>query len=928
LAELEKAYSPNDIEAKWSAAWKGRKAFRPDADSRDAPFTIILPPPNITGSLTVGHALGTTVQDVLCRWNRLRGFNVLWLPGTDHAGIATQKVVERALLERGITKEELGRDAFLEECWRWKDTYHDRIVEQLERLGASLDWSREAFTLDPGVSRAVREVFVRLYEKGLIYRDRYIVNWCPSCGTAISDEEVDFVDTHGKLYYIAYPFADGGGEIVVGTTRPETMLGDVAVAMSPEDERAGKLADTLLELPLTGRRIPIIVDEAVDPAFGTGFLKVTPGHDATDFLIGLRHRFAPVIVIDRSGTMSEAAGRFAGLDRFEARTAVLAALRELGLLRKIEDYDHAVGHHDRCGTVIEPSVSLQWFLRMKPLAGPGIEAVERGAILFTPERWGNIYLSWMKNIRDWCISRQLWWGHRIPVWYCGECEETIAAVETPTHCTRCGSTKLTQEEDVLDTWFSSWLWTFSPLGWPESTKDLETFHPTDVLVTAGDIIFFWVARMIMASIEFMREIPFTTVYVTGIVRDVKGRKMSKSLGNSPDPIDIIDRSGADAFRFTLMMLSPPGQDIMFDESKVEVGKHFANKVWNASRLVLGRSLDPETNPAAGPAVVSKESGPGSALHRSPADNREGGAATVPDDREPAAELYRSVFGSLPPGAASFGWEDRWIVSRLSRRVAELEQQIDSYRFDEASRTLYDFFWHEFCDWYLELSKVAAREGASRARGVSLTARSVLGASMNLLHPFMPFITEEIWSLLSSERSQLASRRFAGMSGGWTDAALEDSVEFFREVVATIRNLRQTFNIPPGKRVAAVINCREGRLLPSRLEPFRESIRALAKVDELTISEGEAKPRGSAAAGLAAAEIYLPLAGIVDIEAERNRLSRDLEKITRESDKILTRLKDERFLERAPSDVVEQERSRYNEMADRKERIAGILEDLK
>ena len=924
MPELEKTYNPSAVDKKWTGVWNDRGVFTPDADSRDTPFTIILPPPNITGSLTVGHALGTTVQDLLCRWKRLKGFNVLWLPGTDHAGIATQKVVERALLEQGITKEQLGRDAFLGECWKWKEKYHDRIIEQLERLGASLDWSREAFTLDPGVSRAVREVFVRLYRKGLIYRDRYIVNWCPSCKTAISDEEVDFVDTHGKLYYIAYPYAGGGGEIVVGTTRPETMLGDVAVAMNPGDERAAALKGRLLDLPLTGRTIPIIFDEAVDPAFGTGCLKVTPGHDATDFLIGLRHQLDPVIVIDREGKMNEEAGRFAGLDRLEARKRVLAALEEQQLLRKIEDYDHAIGHHDRCGTAIEPFISRQWFLSMKPLAEPGIDAVKRGDIEFTPERWKNIYLSWMENIRDWCISRQLWWGHRIPVWYCGDCEAVIAAADEPESCPKCAGSKLTQDEDVLDTWFSSWLWTFSPMGWPEKTKDLETFHPTDVLVTAGDIIFFWVARMIMASLEFMREIPFWSVYVTGIVRDVKGRKMSKSLGNSPDPIDIIDRYGADAFRFTLMMLSPPGQDIMFDESKVEVGKHFANKIWNATRLVLSQQVDPagereaEAAGRAGgegcTAAVTQDTGSGKPL---------GGAL----EADPAAELSRSMFGNMPQGEVSFGWEDRWILSRLSRRARELEEYFDSCRFDEAARTLHDFFWHEFCDWYLELSKAAAKRGEARARGAALTAKSVLGASVMLLHPMMPFITEEIWSMLSPGSTVLAGCRFAGIPERCLDTVLETDVEFFKEIVSSIRNLRQSFNIPPGKSVPAILNGETGGGLPERLERFREAIRLLAKVDDLTVAEGAVKPQGSAAAGLASIEIYLPLTGIVDIDGEKMRLGKDLEKISRECEKIASRLKDGRFLEKAPPDVVEQERTRYNEMADRKRRVARILEDL-
>ena len=690
---LEKVYNPQEIEGKWNGTWNEAGIFGADSDSDSNPYTIILPPPNITGILTIGHALGSTVQDLLIRWKRMRGFNTLWLPGTDHAGIATQKVVERALSNRGIEREEMGRERFIEECFRWKEEYHRSIVEQLESLGASLDWSREAFTLDSGVSRAVREVFVRLYEKGLIYRSRYIVNWCPSCGTAISDEEVVFEPVKGKLYYIAYPLAEGDQEIVVGTTRPETMLGDVAVAISDRDERADELEGKLLCLPLTERKIPIILDEAVDPEFGTGRLKVTPAHDATDFEIGLRHGLDPFIVIGRDGLMNEAAGSYGGLPIMEARERILHDLEAQGLLRNIEEYDHSVGHHDRCGEMIEPAVSRQWFLGMKELAGPAIRVVREEEVVFTPERWKNIYLSWMENIRDWCISRQLWWGHRIPVWYCGECEAIVVSVEEPTTCGECGSADLTQDEDVLDTWFSSWLWTFSPMGWPEDTKDLKVFHPTDVLVTGGDIIFFWVARMIMASLEFMGEIPFRAVYITGIVRDVKGFKMSKSLGNSPDMIDVIGRTGADALRFSLMMLSPPGQDLLFDESRVDVGRHFANKIWNAARFVLGQDV---------PLNQGTENG---------------------EVEGPIPELHALLFGESPSGKMEFHWEERWIASRLWTRFEEMERALEFFRFDEAARIVYDFFWHEFCDWYLELSKRSFRDGGARGLGASVTARS-------------------------------------------------------------------------------------------------------------------------------------------------------------------------------------------------------------
>ena len=891
---LEKVYNPREIEGKWSTVWSEAGVFRADANAGSKPYTIILPPPNITGILTIGHGLGSTVQDLLVRWKRMRGFNVLWLPGTDHAGIATQKVVERALSERGIDREEMGRERFIEECFAWKREYHRSIVEQLDSLGASLDWSREAFTLDEGVSRAVREVFVRLYEKGLIYRSRYIVNWCPSCGTAISDEEVLFEPEKGKLYYIAYPFAEGEGEVVVGTTRPETMLGDMAVAVSPRDEGAAKLEGTMLELPLTGRQIPIILDDAVDPEFGTGRLKVTPAHDATDFEIGRRHGLEPFVVIGRDGRMSEAAGGYEGLSIGEARERILSDLEKAGLLRSIEDYDHSVGHHDRCGGMIEPAVSRQWFLRMRELAEPAIGVVRDGEVVFTPERWKNIYLNWMENIRDWCISRQLWWGHRIPVWYCDGCGEIIVAVEEPTRCPSCGGSELRQDEDVLDTWFSSWLWTFSPLGWPEQTKDLEVFHPTDVLVTAGDIIFFWVARMIMASLEFMGEIPFGTVYITGIVRDARGLKMSKSLGNSPDMIDVIGRTGADALRFSLMMLSPPGQDLHFDEGKVEVGRHFANKIWNAARFVLG--------------------------HEVPSSEGEG-------TEGPVSELHLSLFEEPPPGDLELGWEERWIASRLGSRFEEMDRALESFRFDEAARIGYDFFWHEFCDWYLEMSKSSLREGGARGRGASATARSVLGASLVMLHPMMPFLTEEIWSMLDGRGRLLAGFVFESPPEGLRNEELEQDVTLFQEIVTGIRNLRQSFGIEPAKEVSVILSCAKGKGYVDKLELFRGQIERLARLSDLRIGEALPKPEGSAATGLASVEIYMPLGGIVDIEAERERIGKGLEKLSLDIEKIEARLADARFLEKAPPDVVERERERFSEMGERMKRMKKILEDL-
>jgi valyl-tRNA synthetase len=896
---LEKVYKPNDIEKRWSDAWRESGVFDADSSSEKDGYCIILPPPNVTGMLTVGHALGTTVQDILCRWKRLTGREVLWLSGTDHAGIATQNVVERSLAEKGTSRAELGREKFLEECWAWKEKYHGRIVQQLGRLGASLDWSREAFTLDPGVSKAVREIFVRLHEKGLIYRGKYIVNWCPHCGTAISDEEVEFREEDSKLWNIAYPFTDGSGEVIVSTTRPETMLGDVAVAMSAEHERAKELEGKTVRLPLTDREIPIVLDEAVDPEFGTGFLKVTPAHDATDFEIGLRHGLEPFVVIDSKGTMNKKAGEYSGMDIKEARKAVLGELEKQGLLREIEDYRHSVGHHDRCGNTIEPYVSKQWFLKMDSLAAPAIDVVKKGETVFFPERWKNIYLSWMENIRDWCISRQLWWGHRIPVWYCDGCGQEIVAREDPSACPGCGSGEIRQDEDVLDTWFSSWLWTFSPMGWPDDTDDLRKFHPTDVLVTGGDIIFFWVARMIMASLEFRGEIPFSDVYITGIVRDGQGRKMSKSLGNSPDMIDIIDRHGADAFRFSLMMLSPPGQDLLFDEKKVDVGKHFANKIWNAARFVLSQEL--------GDGLFGDD-----------------GMAGEPHCM---SNLFEILYGRQPSGSFETGWEDEWIASRLAARMEDYSSAIDSYRFDEASRTVYEFFWHEFCDWYLEFSKPALKEGGDRARGAALTARTVLGASMIMLHPIMPFISEEIWSMLSPGAPLLAGFAFRGVPAGMRSGQLDADVSLMMEIITAIRNLRQSFNIPFQQKVTVIINTEEGKGLSGSIGRFEDQISGMAGIEDLTVADGAEKPAGSAAAGLSRLEIYMPLGGLVDLGAEKERLKKEIEKLSLECGKIGKRLEDEKFIQRAPEDVVARERERFEEMEDRRRRLEGILEDL-
>jgi valyl-tRNA synthetase len=768
---MEKHFDPAAARARWNREWDARGIFSPDDHSDREPFVIMLPPPNVTGVLHVGHILGDTVQDQLIRWKKMSGFEALWIPGTDHAGIATQKVVEAGLAKEGKSRFDMTREEFLAHAWTWKEHHHARIAEQMKQLGCAFDWSREAFTLDEARSRAVREVFVRLYEKGLIYRGDYIVNWCPSCQTAISDEEVQYDERDGKLWWIRYPSEHG--EVIVATTRPETMLGDTAVAVSPDDNKKAALVGKTATLPIVGREIPIVADDVVDKEFGSGFVKVTPAHDPNDFGIGKRHDLPTVVVIDRAGKMTREAGdTFAGLDRFEARRKVVERLEQDGLLVKVEPHRHAVGTHDRCGAVIEPLLSRQWFVKMEPLAKPAIEVVEKDAITFYPPRWRNVYMSWMTNIRDWCVSRQLWWGHRIPVWYCDDCEHFTVSREDPAACGGCGGKNIHQDEDVLDTWFSSWLWTFSPMGWPdENAPDLKRYHPTSVLVTGSEIIFFWVARMIMASLEFMGEVPFRHVFLTGIVRDGQGRKMSKSLGNSPDPLDIIDTWGTDAFRFTLSMLSPPGKDVFFEEEKLEIGRHFTNKMWQASRLVMS--------------AVEKESVP------------------IFGDGEPGespfARAWHGAFGSSLSFEPELAWEDRWILSALSRCAADTNRCFDEWRLNDAAGRLYDFFWHDFCDWYLELAKVRLY-GEGDRRTVLAVLLHVLGESIRMLHPMMPYVTEEIWSVLPMAKGLLLESRYPDAGVAPADAHAEAQMTLLRDVVTSVRNVRATYNVAPSARV--------------------------------------------------------------------------------------------------------------------------------
>ncbi len=877
MREMPKAYDPSEFEGRWYQRWVDEGHFRPRPNDRDRRYTIVIPPPNVTGALTIGHVLNNTIQDVLIRWKRMQGFETLWLPGTDHAGIATQSKVRNHLREQGIDARDLGREKFLERAWEWKRSYGGKIIRQLRLLGASCDWERERFTLDEGLSHAVEEVFKHLYRKGLIYRGEYLVNWCIGCQTAVSDEEVEHHDIDGHFWHVKYPVRGSEQGVVVATTRPETMLGDTAVAVHPGDERYAEIKKRKLVLPLAGREIPIIEDPYVDPEFGTGALKITPGHDPNDFAIGQAHGLEVISVIDTQGRMNEnAPEEYRGMDRLECRQKVVEELRKEGLLLKVEPFRHAVGHCYRCKTVIEPTISHQWFVKMAPLAKPAVEAAKRGDVRFTPERWTKTYLHWLENVRDWCISRQLWWGHRIPVWYCQSCDQMVLTGEHEGLCEKCGARDWKQDEDVLDTWFSSWLWPFSTLGWPQQTDDLKRFYPTDALVTAPDIIFFWVARMVMAGYEFMGEKPFSDVYLHGVVRDEQGRKMSKSLGNSPDPIDLIEEFGADALRFTMLMLTPTGNDVLFGKKKIEVGRDFANKLWNAGRFILFNLRD--------------------------------GVPPAPSPDTPAT------------------LEERWIRSRLAKVIRDADVMLGEFRFNDAAHLLYDFTWKEFCAWYLEIAKGRIQRGrpeeGDRARAVLLdTYRQILA----LLHPFIPFITEEIYDYLPGKEQEL-------ILGPWpqpADDAVDDEAErqllFFQEVVTAVRNLRSEMNVAQAKAVPVGIRAKgqEAELIERMAEPLR----GLAKVDALTVASDYRKPSHAASAVVGETEIYVLLEGVIDLAAERKRLRKELVKIEEALERSRKKLANQDFLERAKPEVVEREREKLDQFAATRVKIDNALTAL-
>ncbi len=861
-ADIPPVYEPGLVEKKWYSTWENNGYFHTTVNAEQEPFCIIMPPPNVTGQLHMGHALDNTLQDILTRWRRMQGFNALWLPGTDHAGIATQARVEEQLAKEGVSRHDIGREEFLKRVWAWKEQYGGRITTQLRRLGASCDWKRERFTMDEGCSEAVQEVFIRLYKRGLIYRGYYITNWCPKCQTTISDIEVEHLERPGHFYYVKYPFKDGQGYMTLATTRPETILGDVAVAVHPGDERYASVVGKTLILPLVGRELPVIADEYVDPSFGTGVVKITPAHDPNDFEVGLRHNLPQVIVIDQKGKMNDEAGpRYKGLDRYECRKKILRDLQADGFLLRTEDHAHAVGHCYRCATVIEPMLSRQWFVKMTPLAEPAIKAAKDGRVRFIPERFTKVYLNWMENIRDWCISRQLWWGHRIPVWYCRDCEEMFASKTPISKCGKCGSSAVEQDPDVLDTWFSSALWPFSTLGWPGQTLDLAYYYPTSVMVTGRDIIFFWVARMIFSGLAFMNDIPFREVFVHGLVMDALGRKMSKSLGNGVDPIDVIETHGADSLRFMLVTGNTPGNDLRFHFEKLEGARNFANKLWNASRFAMMNleDYDPEASPG------------------------------------------------------TFTLADRWIVSRYQTAVADVTRYLEAYELGEAARVLYEFVWSEFCDWYIELAKprLYGKTSMKDKQTAQYVLSSVLKGTLELLHPFMPFITEEIWQHLPAHGVTIMKAQWPAVRTDMINLEAEHDMEALMEVTKAIRHIRGEMNVPPGRKAEVLIAAPEDATR-TILDKGIEYIQQLAGAEIKLFPVLAKTPEQSAHAVTRGVEIFVPLRGLIDVDKEIARQEKELASVKKELDRMRGKLSNPGFLSKAPADVVEKEKARENE----------------
>jgi len=873
--QWEKVYDPTRVEEKWYTYWLEKGYFRAELNSPKEPFSIVIPPPNVTGSLHMGHALNNTLQDILVRFKRMKGYNCLWMPGTDHAGIATQNVVERELAKEGLDRHQLGREEFIRRVWEWKEKYGGVIINQLKKLGSSCDWSRERFTMDEGLSRAVREVFVHLYEDGLIYRGDYIINWCPRCHTALSDLEVDHQELPAHLYHLRYP-TEKGGHMVVVTTRPETMMGDTAVAVNPKDKRYKNLIGQYVILPVVARRIPVIADDYVDPAFGSGALKITPAHDPSDFEIGQRHKLDVVRVIDGEGRMTGEAGPYEGMDRFECRERIVEDFQRDGTLLKTEEYHHSVGHCYRCKTMVEPFLSKQWFVRTKPLAEPAIKAVEQGRTRIIPSTWERTYFDWMHNIRDWCISRQIWWGHRIPAWYCEACGEVIVAREEPKRCSHCNSEQLRQETDVLDTWFSSALWPFSTMGWPDDTEELKLFYPTSVLVTGFDILFFWVARMMMMGIKFMGDVPFRDVYIHALVRDMEGQKMSKTKGNVIDPLVMIEKYGTDAFRFSLAAFAAQGRDIRLSEDRIEGYRNFANKIWNAARF---------------------------------------SAMNLQDYRDDCKDLDVSLC-SAP---------DKWILGRLNRAIAETTRALDEYRYNEGAQVIYHFIWHELCDWYLELIKAYLYHSDASQRTITQkTLVYVLDKTLKLLHPFMPFITEEIWQHLPHVGESIMKVDYPKARPELVDVEAVQEMERIMEVITGVRNIRGEMGIPPLTQINIILIAEDAKTAAA-LREHLGFIKDLARVKEAQIVVQGERPRAAATALANGVEVFVPLEGVIeDPQKEQQRLTKELTKLLADLELTQRKLANEAFLQKAPADKVQKEREKLQEFSALKEKLEQRL----
>lgn len=876
---MEKTYNPKDIEDRLYQKWLNKKYFHAEVDKKKKPFTIVIPPPNITGKLHMGHALDETLQDILIRFKRMQGYNTLWQPGTDHASIATEVKIIEQLKAEGIDKEDLGREGFLKRAWEWKEEYGGTIVEQLKKLGSSCDWDRERFTLDEGCSKAVREVFIKLYEKGYIYKGSRIINWCPVCHTSISDAEVEHEEQAGHFWHIKYPIAGTDDYVEIATTRPETMLGDTAVAVHPEDDRYKHLIGKKVILPIVNKEIPVVADSYVDREFGTGVVKITPAHDPNDFEVGRRHNLEEINIMNDDATINEKGGKYAGLDRYEARKQIVQELDELGLLVRVEDHVHNVGTHDRCKATVEPMIKQQWFVRMEELAGPAINAVKNGDLEFIPERFDKIYLHWLENIRDWCISRQLWWGHRIPAYYCDKCGGVVVAEEMPEQCPKCGHTSLTQDEDTLDTWFSSALWPFSTLGWPDKTEELDYFYPTNVLVTGYDIIFFWVVRMVFSGYEHTGKCPFQKVFIHGLIRDSKGRKMSKSLGNGIDPLEVIDKYGADALRLTLVTGNAPGNDMRFYWEKVEASRNFANKVWNASRFILMN--------------IEK------------------------------AEVKEEI------DLKTLTRADKWILSKMNTVVQDVTDNMEKYELGIAVSKIYDFIWEEFCDWYIEMVKPRLYNDEDETKAAALwTLKKVLITALKLLHPYMPFITEEIFCTLQDSEESIVISNWPVNCSKYSFEEEEKAVEIIKEAVKAIRNVRTGMNVPPSRKASVYVVSEEEKI--TRIfEDSRAFFMSLAHAGEVIVkADREGIAEDAVSAVIPAATIYMPFADLVDIEKEYARLEKEKTRLEKELQRVNGMLSNEKFISKAPEAKINEEKAKKAKYEDMMSKVNERLANLK